>query len=196
MNVTEQLADATRRWAQAKETVSKLEREMLELSKNVATEPEVLSVEARVERCRNAIQVQRERRGWSQRHLGVLLGFPKNAAQSRVSQIENGWRALTPGIFERTAQAFGMTTRELEATFSPTPPTPPSSRKQRIIEALRQSQGAPVTIAIACARAGCTTSDGYAEMVELESDDIVVPVMGGYVLKEQLARGVTRSEAA
>jgi len=199
MNVTEQLADATRRWAQAKAKVAEAEQEMLELSKAVEPEDEPLSGDARIERCRNAIKAERERRCWSQQKLGLALGFSPGTAQARVSQIENGYRELAMGLFERIADAFGLTPAQLEATFSatPAPPTPPklSRRKQRIVEALRRSS-IPLTIGVVADRAQCTTSDAYADLLDLMNDRVVVAMNGGYVLKEQLARGVTRSEAA
>lgn len=197
MNVTEQLADATRRWAQAKAKVAEAEQEMLELSKAVEPEDELLSSDARIERCRNAIKAEREKRGWSQQKLGLELGYRPSAAQARVSQIENGWRALTTEIFVRVAEVFGLTPAQLESTFSetPTPPMSPnmSRRKQRIIDALRRSS-IPLTIGVVADRAQCTTSEAYAGLVDLVNDGVIVMANGGYVLKERL--GAKRPEAA
>lgn len=196
MTPVRQLQDAARRWAAAKAEVEAAELELLKLSmaldsgEEFATDLE--SAATRIARLRLAILRTRKARAWSQKKLGIAIGYAADSAQSRVSQIENGSATVTSDLIVRICDALGVTPTELEqagndGVESPSPRTPMSQTKRKIVEALKRTNGEPVTIATLSDRIGCTTSDCFAEADELVDEGLVAKVPGGFVIAKEAA---------
>ena len=133
---------------------------------------------------RNAVAIERKKRCLTQKRLGIALGFKRDDAQPRVSQIESGDRAISDSLFKACAKVFGETPESLEAIGR----EHASQRERKILEVLRFAHGNPVSIAALSDRLGLSTSEGWAEIEPLINDHRVLKVPGGFVIAtEELA---------
>ena len=54
------------------------------------------------------IRAVRRLRGMTQKRLGVLIGFPENAADVRIAQYESGARGIKPSRLQKIAEVLGV----------------------------------------------------------------------------------------
>lgn len=129
---------------------------------------------------RNAVAIERKKRCWTQKRLGIALGFRADDAQPRISQMETGERSISDNLLKAIAEVFGETAEWLEAVGR----EHASRREQKILEVLRFAF-LPMSIAALSERLGLSTSEGWAEIEPLVNDHRVLKVPGGFVIANE-----------
>lgn len=188
MSTQEQMERIAKAFAEAKAAYARAEAAMFEAYNSLVneepSEPATESDNKRQSFRRNAVAIERKKRCLTQKRLGIALGFKRDDAQPRVSQIESGDRAISDSLFKACAKVFGETPESLEAIGR----EHASQRERKILEVLRFARGNPVSIAALSDRLGLSTSEGWAEVEPLVNDHRVLKVPGGFVIAtEELA---------
>lgn len=188
MSTQERFVDASKAFVEAKAAYARAEAAMFEAYSSLVneepSEPATESDNQRQAYRRGAVLIVRKQHCWTQKRLGLALGYKANDAQSRVSQIEAGFRGIPDEMLKAIAKVFGETPESLEAIGR----EHASQRERKILEVLRFARGNPVSIAALSDRLGLSTSEGWAELEPLVNDHRVLKVPGGFVIAtEELA---------
>jgi transcriptional regulator with XRE-family HTH domain len=188
MSIEQDFVEASKAFVEAKGAAARAEAAMLaaynaltKASANTDIDLAVSELQRQSYR-RNAVAIERKKRCWTQKRLGIALGFKPDDAQPRISQMETGERVISDNLLKSIAEVFGETAEWLEAVGR----EHASRRAQKILEVLRLSR-VPVSIAALSDRLGLSTSEGWAELEPLVNDCRVLKVPGGFVIANEEA---------